>query len=305
MEDAMPLPATEAVSARHDMLDTWDTGEILASLWEGQLAAVAALGPALPALGRAVEAAAARLATGGRLAYAGAGTSGRIAVQDAVELVPTFDWPRERLVLLMAGGEPALLQSVENAEDRADLAAQAVADHALGPADVLLGVAASGTTPFTVAAVRTARERGCLTIGVANSPDAPLLDAAELSVVIQTGAEAIAGSTRMKAGTAQKAALNLFSTAVMVRLGHVYRGRMVDMQARNAKLRARAVRMLQGLTGCTAQRAQAALEQAGGKVKLAVLIVRGLPPERAEALLTRHAGNLRASLDACQREDGP
>jgi len=299
----MRLPATEAHSARHDMLDAWEAPTILASFWEGQLAAVAALGPALPALGRAVEAAVPRLAAGGRLAYAGAGTSGRIAVQDAVELVPTFDWPPDRLVLLMAGGEAALLRSVEDAEDRADLAAVAVADHALGANDVLVGVAASGTTKFTVAAVRAARSRGALTIGVANSARTPLLDAAEYPVAIETGAEAIAGSTRMKAGTAQKAALNLFSSAVMVRLGRVYRGQMVDMLARNAKLRARAVRMLRKLTDCSESEARAALEMADGKVKLAVLIVRGLQPAEAEALLARHGGNLRAALEQGSGKD--
>ncbi len=156
----MTLPATERTSARYAALDAWDVPTILASLWEGQLAAVAALGPALPALARATEAAAARLATSGRLAYAGAGTSGRIAVQDAVELVPTFDWPEDRLVLLMAGGDAALLHSVENAEDRADIATASVAEHGIGAADVLVGIAASGMTPFTVAAVRAARERG-------------------------------------------------------------------------------------------------------------------------------------------------
>jgi N-acetylmuramic acid 6-phosphate etherase len=197
----------------------------------------------------------------------------------------------------MAGGEAALLQSVENAEDRADLAAAAVADHALGPNDVLVGVAASGTTKFTVETVRAARTRGTLTIGIANSARTPLLDAAEFPVTIETGAEAIAGSTRMKAGTAQKAALNLFSSAIMVRLGHVYRGQMVDMQARNAKLRARAVRMLRGLTGCSEAEAQAALAAADGKVKLAMLIVRGMQPAEASALLAQHAGNLRAALE--------
>jgi len=293
----MALPATEAVSPRYDTLDAWDVPTILASLWEGQLAAVAALGPALPALGRAVEAAAARLAAGGRLAYAGAGTSGRIAVQDAVELVPTFDWPEDRLVLLMAGGDAALMRSVENAEDQADQAAAAVAGHGWGPADVLVGVAASGSTRFTVAAVHAARAAGALTVGIANSPGSPLLEAAEIAVAIETGAEAIAGSTRMKAGTAQKAALNLFSTAIMVRLGRVYRGQMVDMQARNAKLRARAVRMLRGLTGCDDATAHAALEAAGGKVKLAVLVVRGMAPADGEALLARHRGSLRGAIE--------
>lgn len=292
----MALPPTEAVSPRYDTLDAWDVPTILSALWEGQLAAVAALGPALPALGRAVVAAAERLAVGGRLAYVGAGTSGRIVVQDAVELVPTFDWPEGRLVLLIAGGEAALLRSVENAEDRADQAAAAVEAHGIGAADVLVGVAASGSTRFTVAAVRAARAAGALTIGVANNPRSALLEAAELGVVIETGAEAIAGSTRMKAGTAQKAALNLFSSAVMVRLGRVYRGQMVDMQARNAKLRARAVRMLRGLTGCDEAAARVALEAAGGKVKLAVLVVRGIAPADAEALLARHGGSLRAAI---------
>jgi N-acetylmuramic acid 6-phosphate etherase len=292
----MTLPATEASSARYEALDTWDVPTILTALWEGQLAAVAALGPVLPALGRAVEAAVLRLAAGGRLAYAGAGTSGRIAVQDAVELVPTFDWPKNRLVLLMAGGEAALLRSVENAEDQVDRAVAAVERHGIGANDVLMGVAASGTTGFTVAAVRAARERGALTVAIANSARTALLDAVEYPVLIDTGAEAIAGSTRMKAGTAQKVALNLFSTAVMVRLGRVYRGQMVDMLARNAKLRARAERMLRRLTNCSAAEAQAALETASGKVKLAVLIVRGMPLADAEALLTRHQGNLRAAM---------
>jgi N-acetylmuramic acid 6-phosphate etherase len=292
----MALPATEASSKRHEALDAWDVPTILASLWEGQLAAMAALGPALPALSRATEEAATRLAVGGRLAYAGAGTSGRIAVQDAVELVPTFDWPEHRLVLLMAGGDAALLHSVENAEDRADLAAATVAEHGIGADDVLVGVTASGSTKFTVAAVVTARARGALTIGVANSARAPLLEAAEFPVLIETGAEAIAGSTRMKAGTAQKAALNMFSTAVMVRLGHVYRGQMVDMQARNSKLRARAIRMLRGITACSESEARAALETAGGKVKLAVLIVRGTALDDAKALLAEHRDNLRAAI---------
>jgi N-acetylmuramic acid 6-phosphate etherase len=292
----MTLPATEEVSLRSELLDTWDASTILTAFWEGQMAAVAALGPTLPELARAVEAAANRLAAGGRLAYAGAGTSGRLAVQDAVELVPTFDWPEDRLILMMAGGEAALLRSVENAEDQAELATGTIRRNAIGATDVLVGVAASGSTPFTVAAVRTARSHGALTIAIANSAESPLLHAAEFAVLINTGAEAIAGSTRMKAGTAQKAALNLFSTALMVRLGRVYRGRMVDMQARNAKLRARAVRMLQELTDCSAAQAKAALATAGGKVKLAVLVVHGLPRGEAERLLDRHKGNLRAAL---------
>jgi N-acetylmuramic acid 6-phosphate etherase len=173
-----------------------------------------------------------------------------------------------------------------------------VTGHALGPADVLLGIAASGGTSFTVAAVRAARAAGALTIGLSNNTHSPLLEAAEIAVPLDTGAEAIAGSTRMKAGTAQKAALNLFSTALMVRLGRVYRGQMVDMQARNAKLRARALRMLRGLTGCDEAAGRAALEAAGGKVKLAVLVVRGVALPDAVALLAAHGGSLRAALGA-------
>jgi N-acetylmuramic acid 6-phosphate etherase len=295
----MALSATEASDPRFEMLDAWDVPTVLAALWEGQLAAVAALGPALPALGLAIEAAAARVGSLGRLAYAGAGTSGRIAVQDAVELVPTFDWPEDRLVLLIAGGEAALLRSIENAEDRAEQAAAAVEQHAIGENDVVVGVAASGSTRFTIAAVQAARSRGALTIGIANSAGAPLLDAAELPVLIETGAELVAGSTRMKAGTAQKVALNMFSTALMVRLGRVYRGRMVDMQARNAKLRARAVRMMRELTDCSAEQAQSALADADGKVKLAILLLRGLSRTDAESLLQRFGGKLSQALLEC------
>jgi N-acetylmuramic acid 6-phosphate etherase len=276
-------------------LDIWDIGTILSALWEGQQDAVAAIGPALPDLARAVEAALPRLAGGGTLAYAGAGTSGRIGAQDASELKPTFDWPGERVAILMAGGETAFLRAVENAEDREDEAAAAVGRAGLGPRDVLVGLAASGTTPFTVAAIRAARGRGSLTIGIACSAGAPLLDAAEIGVLIATGAEAIAGSTRMKAGTAQKVALNLFSTALMVRMGRVYRGRMVDMNARNAKLERRAARMLAELTDAPEDAARAALAQAGGKVKLAVLILDGLDPAEAAARLARHGGHLRAA----------
>lgn len=293
-----PLPATEATSARFAEMDAWPSQDILDALLEGQMAAVAAVRPALPALAAAAEAAAARLLDGGRLAYAGAGTSGRIAVQDGAELTPTFNWPRDRLAFLMAGGNAALTEAVENAEDREDLARHDVALVGLGAADVLLGLAASGATPYTLACLRAARSAGALTIAIANSPAAPLLAAAHHAVLIETGAEPVAGSTRMKAGTAQKAALNLFSTLLMVRLGRVYRGQMVDMAARNSKLRARAVRMLETLSGCTPKAATAALSQADGTVKTAMLILRGLSRADAEALLARHRGQLRPALDA-------
>ncbi|MBS0562699.1 MAG: N-acetylmuramic acid 6-phosphate etherase [Proteobacteria bacterium] len=284
---------TERNDPRFADLDAWDSATIMAALWEGQMRAVAALGPALGDLARAVDAAVPRLRAGGVLAYAGAGTSGRIAMQDASELKPTFDWPEDRVAVFMAGGERAFMHAVEGAEDREDEAERAVAH--LGANDVLIGLAASGTTPFTLAAIRAARRQGSLTVGIACSAGTPLLEAPEIGILLATGPEAIAGSTRMKAGTAQKAALNLFSTAVMVRLGRVYRGRMVDMNARNAKLERRAERMLAELADATPEAARAALAQAGGKVKLAVLVLDGLAPDEARALLDRHGGNLRAA----------
>ncbi len=296
------LPATEAQSERTADLDAWDSRSVLEALWEGQMAAVAAVRTALPALARAADAAASRLAAGGRLVYAGAGTSGRIGVQDGAELSPTFDWPEDRLVLLMAGGETALLHAVENAEDRRDLAETAIAEHGIGAADVVIGLAASGATPFTLACVEAAARQGALTIAIANSPGAPLLAAAEHAILIETGAEAIAGSTRMKAGTAQKVVLNMFSTLLMVRLGRVYRGLMVDMQARNAKLRHRAERMLSAITGRDGETTRRALDGSDGKVKLAVLLLEGLDRPAAEALLDRHGGMLRAALAAHREE---
>jgi N-acetylmuramic acid 6-phosphate etherase len=298
MSRSAPLPRTEEVSARHRDLDLWDTAEAADALWEGQMTAVAALRPALPALAKAAEAAAARLAAGaGRLIYAGAGTSGRLAALDAAELPPTFDWPRARTALLIAGGTASLLQAAEGAEDHTAAADAGLAELAAGPSDVLIALAASGGTPFSVTAVETARARGVLTVGLANSPGAPLLAAAEHAILIETGAEAIAGSTRMKAGTAQKAALTLLSTLIMIRLGRIHDGRMIEMRPTNAKLLARARRMVAELTGCAPATAEAKLDEAGGSTKLAsLMILRALDRASAEALLSRHAGILREAL---------
>ncbi len=292
------LPATERVSPRYEALDAWDDATILSSLWESQLAAVAAVQGALPQIAAAAAAAAARLQRGGRLVYVGAGTSGRIAVQDGAELPPTFDWPADRLLLMIAGGEAALTRSVENAEDRADQGASAIETAGIGASDVLIGLAASGATPFTLACVRAATTAGAVTIGIANSPGAPLLTAAAFPILVATEAEPIAGSTRLKAGTAQKVVLNLFSTLLMVRLGRVYRGQMVDVQARNAKLRHRAERMVQLLTGEDPASVRQALELADGRVKLAVVLLQGLDRPAAEALLGAHEGQLRSALDS-------
>ncbi len=292
----MTIPKTEACDPRMIQLAEWPPLAALTALWEGQMAAAAAVGPALPRIAEAAEAAAARLRRQGRLIYCGAGTSGRIGVQDGAELPPTFDWPEHRLGLLIAGGPPALTHAVENAEDRTDLAAADMAAQRLTPDDVVICLAASGATPYALACAAHAREATALTIAIANSPGAPLLTAADHAILIETGPEPIAGSTRLKAGTSQKIVLNLLSTLIMLRLGRVWRGQMVDMVARNEKLRRRALRMVCALTGCDETQARDALIQAGGKAKLAILLVRGIDPDEAAALLTASGGHLDVAI---------
>ena len=294
---------TERISSRYAELDSWPATEIVAAMYEGQLAAVAAVRPALAAIAKAVDDAVPALRKGGRIVYVGAGTSGRIGVQDGSELTPTFDWPAERVVFLMAGGLEALVQSVEGAEDSEEEGARAIADAEVGSNDVVIGIAASGTTPYTVGALRAAGGAGAVTIAVAGNPGAPLLQAARHSILVETGAEVIAGSTRMKAGTAQKIVLNLFSTALMVRLGRVYRGLMVHMRASNAKLRRRAEGMVREITGCDEADAARVVEQAGGDVKLAVLLALGLDPAAAAQQLDSCDGNLRLAIEQVAQDN--
>ena len=294
---------TERLSPRYSGIDAWSAGDILDAMVEGQFAAVAAVAAARPALEAAALAMEARLRGGaGRLIYAGAGTSGRLAVQDGAELMPTFSWPPERLLLLMAGGQEALTESVEGAEDEPAQAVELVGRHAVGAEDVLVAVAASGTTAFTLACLEEAGRRGALTVGIANNPDTPLLKSAQHPVLLATGPEPIAGSTRLKAGTAQKVALNLLSSLVMIRLGHVYEGLMVDVQTLNQKLIRRSEAMVSHLTGATAEEARAAIERAGGSVKLAVLVAKGCEPAEGRMLLEKAGGQLRAALDLAGKD---
>lgn len=287
---------TEQISPRYVDLDSWSTGEMLEAMYEGQLAAAAAVRGALPAIAAAVDDAVPALRRGGRLVYVGAGTSGRIGVQDGTELPPTYDWAPDRLVFLMAGGLNALLKAAEDAEDKEDTGAQAIADAKVGPDDVVIAVAASGTTPFTIGALRAARLAGAVTIAVSNNPGAPLFDVARHPILVDTGKEVIAGSTRMQAGTAQKIVLNLLSTSVMVKLGRVYRGMMVNMRARNAKLKKRAERMVGYIVDCDAEQAAHLVERAEGDVKTAVLLGFGVDKAEAVAALQRHDGNLRSAI---------
>jgi N-acetylmuramic acid 6-phosphate etherase len=284
------MSGTEASDPRFADIDQWPTVDAVTAMLDGQADAIAAVRRQTLAIAAAADAAAAVLKDGGRLAYAGAGTSGRVAVQDGVELGPTFGWPEERLVYLMAGGMDALAHSAEGAEDDGEAARVIVAAHAIGRGDVLVGVAASGRTRFTIGAVEAARSAGALTISIANNPGTPLLAATDHAICLDTGSELIAGSTRMKAGTAQKAVLNTLSTAIMLRLGRVYRGLMVDMVISNAKLMRRAIEMVQTLTGCSQDAAINALDAAGSDIKTAVLVAMGQSPASATALLAAHRG---------------
>jgi len=286
---------TERHSPRYSAIDVWSPADILDAMIEGQFAAVAAVRAARTAIEEAVLAIEPRLRDGGRLVYAGAGTSGRLAVQDGAELMPTFSWPPERVLLLIAGGDEALVRSVEGAEDESEEATLLVRRHTLGASDVLIAVAASGTTPFTVACLREAKRRGALTIGIANNRGTPLLDEAEHPVWLDTGPEPIAGSTRMKAGTAQRIALNLLSSLVMIRLGRVYRGLMVDLKAVNKKLMRRSEKILLELSGRSREEVREALHEANGSVKLAFLLLEGCNLDDARNVLDRAGGQLRAA----------
>jgi N-acetylmuramic acid 6-phosphate etherase len=289
---------TERVSPRYSDIDLWDPPDILDAMLEGQMAAVAAVRAVLGAIAQAASATEARLRDGGRLVYAGAGTSGRLAVQDGAELVPTFDWPPDRLLLFIAGGKEALLRAAEGAEDETAEAARLMQQHRIASLDTVIAVAASGTTPFTLACLREAKRLGALTIGIANNRDSPLLQEADCAIPLDTGPEPIAGSTRMKAGTAQRVALNLLSSLVMIRLGRVHDGLMVDVQAINAKLVRRSEMILHRLTGRGSKEIAEALRRANGSVKLAVLLLHDCSPEQGARLLERAGGRLRTALQS-------
>jgi len=283
---------TERHSPRYSAIEAWSPGDILDAMIEGQFAAVAAVRAARPAVEEAALAIEPRLRDGGRLAYAGAGTSGRLAVQDGAELMPTFSWPQERLLLLIAGGRDALVQSVEGAEDGSEEAIRLVRRYEIETRDVLIAVAASGTTPFTLACLREAKQRGALTIAIANNRDTPLLAEAGHPIWLDTGPEPIAGSTRMKAGTAQRIALNLLSSLVMIRLGRVYRGLMVDLKAVNKKLIRRSEKILLELSGRSREEVHDALHRAEGNVKTALLLLEGCDLAEAARMLDQSGGHL-------------
>ncbi len=293
------LPRTESIHPAYGALDRYDTPALVSALVDDQLNAVAAVQAAAPSIARAVDAALPRIRSGGRLLYAGAGTSGRLGVLDSVELGPTFGWPAERAVAMLAGGRPAMFAAVEGAEDDRERGAADLLAQSPGAKDVVLLIAASGATPYVLGALHAARRAGALTIGLANSPGAPVAAEAEIGIVLDTGPEVISGSTRLKAGTAQKIALNSFSSSLMVRLNKVYGNLMVDLRASNAKLVKRALRLTMLASGADEAAAGAALQASGRRVKVAVVMLKaGVDAVRAEALLDAAGGSVHDALSA-------
>ena len=287
---------TEEVSQRFVDLDQWSTKNVIEAMHEGQILAITAIKSAVDDIAAAADEAANRLSDNGRLIYLGAGTSGRLAVQDGAELAPTFGWPQERMVFCIAGGISALTTSAEGAEDIYDDGVAVIQKADVGKNDVVFGVAASGKTPFTLGGVAEANARGALTIGIVNNPDTPIMQQATHGILVETGSEIIAGSTRMKAGTTQKAILNMLSAAIMMRLGRIYKGYMVDMVVSNKKLEIRAINMICDITNCSKDIATAALIEANRNIKVAVLISLGKSLASSEATLRQTNGKLRDAL---------
>jgi N-acetylmuramic acid 6-phosphate etherase len=253
----------------------------------------AANGPIVAAVDLIVD----RVARGGRMIYVGAGTAGRLAVLDAAELGPTYGAGPDSVLALLAGGPEAMTAAVEGAEDDRDAAQRDLAGVAPGPDDVVVGISASGRTPYALAALQAAREAGAATVGIANNPGTQLGALADVVIELLTGPEIVAGSTRMKAGTSQKLVLTTLSTAVMIRLGKVYRNLMVDVEVSNEKLHVRAVRIVSEATGAEHDEAETALAAADGRSKVAiVMLLAGVDAARAGELLARSGGRIREAL---------
>ncbi|MFC9927260.1 N-acetylmuramic acid 6-phosphate etherase [Streptomyces sp. NPDC127190] len=288
---------TEAFRPELAEIDELPTLEI-ARLMNGEDAGVAgAVAAQLPRIAAAVDAVAERMGRGGRLVYAGAGTAGRLGVLDAAECPPTFNTDPAQVVGLIAGGPDALLTSVEGAEDSAELARGDLDALKLTPDDTVVGISASGRTPYAVAAVAHARDLGALTIGLACNEHSALAAAAEHGIEVVVGPELITGSTRLKAGTAQKLVLNMLSTITMIRLGKTYGNLMVDVRASNDKLRARSRRIVSLATGASDEEIERALTASGGEVKQAILaLLADVDGPTAARLLEESGGRLRAAL---------
>ena len=288
---------TETPNPLHPALDRYSTREMAAAFIGDQQGAALAVAAAQDDIAAAVDAALPRIARGGRLIYVGAGTSGRLGVLDSVELHPTFSWPRERAIGIMAGGRNAVFDAVEGAEDSFADGARDLEACAVAGDDVVLLIAASGATPYVLGAMQAAHAAGALTIGLANNPQAPVTAGADIGITLDTGPEVISGSTRLKAGTAQKIALNTFSSTLMVCLNKVYGNLMVDVRPTNVKLLARTVALTRHATGVSQEVASAALAACEHNVKVAIVMIRrDLDAAAALRLLDAHDGSVRAAL---------
>ncbi|MER6202934.1 N-acetylmuramic acid 6-phosphate etherase [Streptomyces sp. NPDC001586] len=288
---------TEAFRQDLAEIDRLSTLDIARTMNAEDATVPAAVAAQLPHIAAAIDAIAVRMARGGRLVYAGAGTAGRMGVLDASECPPTFNTDPADVVGLIAGGPSAMVKSVEGAEDSPELAAADLTALGIGPDDTVVGISASGRTPYAIGAVAFARTRGALTVGLSCNAGSALAAAAEHGIEVVVGPELLTGSTRLKAGTAQKLVLNLISTITMIRLGKTYGNLMVDMRSSNEKLRARARRIVALATGAPDAEIEAALTATGGEVKNAVLVILGGVdgPKAAELLAASH-GHLRAAL---------
>ncbi|WP_137994238.1 N-acetylmuramic acid 6-phosphate etherase [Streptomyces vilmorinianum] len=288
---------TEAFRPELAEIDQLPTAEIAALMNAEDQTVPAAVAAQLPAIAAAIDATAARMARGGRLIYAGAGTAGRLGVLDASECPPTFNTDPSEVLGLIAGGPTAMVKAVEGAEDSKDLAARDLDTLHITAEDTVVGISASGRTPYAIGAVEHARAKGALTIGLSGNPDSALAAAADHGIEVVTGPELLTGSTRLKAGTAQKLVLNMISTITMIRLGKTYGNLMVDVRASNDKLQARSRRIVALATGAPDEQIESALAAADGEVKTAILmILADIDAKAADQRLKNSQGHLRAAL---------
>ncbi|NMM24501.1 MAG: N-acetylmuramic acid 6-phosphate etherase [Phycicoccus sp.] len=291
--------STEGVDPQFADIDRMSVADLAVLMNHTDATVPGAVERALPSIIPAIEAATERLRSGGRLIYVGAGTPGRLGVLDASECPPTFGTSPDRVFAIIAGGPSAIVLPSEGAEDDADQGAAAIEEVEVGPSDTVIGIASSGRTPYVVAAVEAARRRGALTVGLSCNAGTLLSAAAEFSIEIAVGPELVSGSTRLKAGTAQKLVLNMFSTIAMVQLGKTYGNLMVDVHASNSKLRERAIRIVRLIAGVDRAQAVSALEFSSYRVKHAVIALRlGLDAEAADERLEAADGRLRDVLEA-------
>ena len=273
------MQGTEQRNPATTHIDKADTATMLRMMQDANHRSVEAVGEALDAVGAAVDAAAAAIARGGRIIYAGAGTSGRLAVQDAAECPPTFGVAKETVVALIAGGPEAVFHAVEQVEDSEEAGRADIAALKPSPADFVVGVSASGNAPYVAAALSAAKEAGCRTAAISSNRECRLADVADIFVFTDTGPEVITGSTRLKAGNAQKMVLNMISTCAMVKTGKVYENLMVNLRPTNAKLLRRMVEIVRDMAGVGEEDARAALEAGGFDIRAAVAALRGAVPQ--------------------------